>query len=164
MSLREDISKINKSYWHNDLVKIKPMETESELIYASFDCQLTDLQKEMVSPMWFIMGRAYLFKEDNYPCIIYNLNDEAIGFISFFKWKGIGEAYSWSYFIDLKHQGKGYGISSAKLAIDILKRSNANMMIKLATEKNNLKAQQIYCSLGFIKTDEIDGDDLVFVL
>lgn len=164
MSLREDLERLDKIYWQNDSVKIKPMLTESELIYASYDAKLTEEQKEMVSPMWFIMGRAYLFKEDNYPCIIYNLKNELVGFINFCKWQGDDKSYTWSYFIDLKYQGKGYGLNSAKLAIDILRRSNDNMIIKLATEKSNIKAQKLYCSLGFIKTTETDGDDLVFVL
>jgi diamine N-acetyltransferase len=73
-----------------------------------------------------------------------------------------GSAYSWSYFIDLEYQGKGYGKASAKLAIDILTKSNPNKIIKLATEQNNTKAHKLYESIGFKKTSVLDGDDLVF--
>lgn len=164
MSLRKDLENLNIIYWQNDFVKIKPMTTEKELIYAAYECQLTEEQKEMVSPLWFIIGRAYLNKDNYFPCIIYTLNDKPIGFISFSSWLGNGEAYSWSYFIDLKYQGKGYGKSAAELAIKILKKAAPYKTIKLATEKNNTKAHKLYMSLGFYKSSEMDGEDLVFVL
>ena len=164
MSLRTNLEKLNIICWQNDLVKIKSLTTEKELIYAAYECQLTEEQKEMVSPLWFIIGRAYLNKDNYFPCIIYTLDDKPIGFISFSTWIGNDEAYSWTYFIDLKYQGKGYGKSAAELAINILKTANQNKSIKLATEKNNTKAHKLYSSLGFSKSSEMDGNDIVFVL
>lgn len=164
MSLRQDLDALNVESWENEIVRIKPMTTEKELIYAAYECELSDEQKEMVSPLWFTIGRAYLDKENNVPCIIYNLKNQAIGFICFYAWNGESDAYSWSYFIDLKHQGKGYGKSSAELAINILKLANPSKLIKLASERNNLKAHKLYTLLGFSKSSEMDGDDLVFVL
>ena len=164
MSLRTDLERLNISCWQNDLVKIKHMTTEKELIYAAYECKLTDEQKEMVSPFWFLIGRAYLNKNDYYPCIIYNLNNEPIGFINFSSWIGNDDAYSWSYFIDLNYQGNGYGKSAAELAIKILNTAAPNKIIKLATEKNNKKAHKLYTSLGFKESSEIDGEDIVFVL
>ncbi len=163
MSLRNDLLRVPPKYWENEHVKIKPLETEADLIYAAHECELTDEQKELVSPVWFYIGRAYLHREDHYPCIIYNEHGERIGFISFSKWFG-GDAYSWGYFIDKNFQGKGYGKEAARLAIQILKKANPEMPIKLATEESNLKAQGLYTSLGFQKLNEMDGDDLVFGL
>ena len=164
MSLRKELELLNINEWQNDLVKIKPMTTENELIFVGYECQLTDEQKDFVSPIWFTLGRAYLYKVDNYPCIIYNLDNIPIGFINFYKWVGDKDAYSWSYFIDLKYQKKGFGKSAAKLAVDILKKSNSNIHIKLASEKDNYKAHNLYISLGFNKSSELDGDDIVFIL
>ena len=162
MSLRADLERLADEYWQNDHVKIKPLLTEADLIYAGYECQLTDEQKDLVNPFWFSIGRAYLFKEDNYPCIIYNACDEPIGFINLDKWLGSGDAYSWSYFIDKNHQGKGYGKYAAQLAVQILKQANPTKCIKLATEVGNTKAQALYLSLGFEKLAEMDGDDIVF--
>ena len=134
-----------------------------DLIYAGHYCRLSEGQKDMVSPFWYTIGRAYLFAEDNYPCIIYNEKSEAIGFINLCKCIG-DEANSWSFYIDKDHQGKGYGRSSASLAISILKTVAPDIPIKLATEQSNVKAQRLYASLGFRKADELDGDDLVYVL
>ena len=163
MSLRTDLEKLDNGCWENSYIKIKPIVTQNELVYVGAECQLNDDQKDLVNPFWFTMGRAYLFRDDNYPCIIYNENNEPIGFINLNIWYGSADAYSWSFYIDQSHQGKGYGRSSAELAIRILKSANPSKQIKLATERSNLKAQSIYLSLGFEKSDEMDGDDLVFI-
>lgn len=164
MSLRADLEKLADEHWRNAHIKIKPLSSMSDVIYAGCDCQLSDEQKDLVNPFWFSIGRAYLFREDNYPCIIYNALSEPVGFIVLSKWLAIGNAYSWSYFIDKEQQGKGYGKQAAKLAVHILKTANPNMCIKLATEANNTKAQKLYSSLGFKQLSEMDGDDLVFGL
>ena len=164
MSLRTDLEKLDAEYLQNEYVKIRLIATVSDLIYAGYDCQLTDEQKEFVSPFWFTIGRAYLFHEDNYPCIIYNSFDEPVGFINLNKWLGSGDAYSWSFFIDKNHQGKGYGKQTALLAINLLKAANPHKRIKLSTETYNTNAQHLYVSLGFEKSSEMDGDDIVFIL
>ena len=48
--------------------------------------------------------------------------------------------------------------------MDILKAADPQMPVKLATEPHNAKAQQLYESIGFVKSEEMDGDDLVFIL
>lgn len=164
MSLRTDLEKLSDGHWQNEYVKIKPLTTEADLIYAGFDCQLTGAQKTLVNPFWFSIGRAYLFKEDNYPCIIYNACNEPVGFINLDKWLGSGDAYSWSYYIDKDHQGKGYGKHAARLAVHILKAANPGKQIKLSAELSNSAAQALYLSLGFAKLSELDGDDVVFGL
>lgn len=164
MSLRADLEKLADEHWQNAHIKIKPLSTMSEVIYAGSDCRLTDEQKDLVNPFWFSIGRAYLFREDNYPCVIYNELGEPVGFIVLCKWLALGDAYSWSYFIDKEQQGKGYGKQAAKQAIHILKTANPDMCIKLSTEASNTKAQKLYKSLGFKQLSEMDGDDLVFGL
>lgn len=164
MSFRSDLEKLSDEHWQNAYVKIRPLSTEADLIYAGYACQLTDAQKELVNPFWFSIGRAYLFKEDNYPCIIYNACHEPVGFMNLCNWLGSGDAFSWSYYIDKKHQGKGYGKHAAALAVHILKSANPQKQIKLSTETGNTAAQALYLSLGFQKLDETDGDDIVFGL
>lgn len=164
MSIRMDLQRVADAHWSDDRVFIEPIKTEDDLIYALFDCQLTEEQKELVNPASFSVGRAYLFREDNYPCIIRNERKTPVGFINLCKWLADGDAYTWSFFIDEKYQGKGYGKSAARLAVRILKTANPAKPIKLSTEENNEKAQRLYISLGFKKLDEFDGDDLVFGL
>ena len=162
MSIRTDLECLKDTIWLNDNVCIKPITTQSDLVYAIFECQLNESQKELVNPASFSIGRAYLFREDNYPCIIYNEKKDPVGFINLNKWLGKGDAYSWSFYIDKDYQGKGYGRNAAQLAVRILKTANPSKPIKLSTEKDNEKAQRLYTSLGFKLLSELDGDDLVF--
>lgn len=164
MSLRSALECVDRALWSDGHVCIKPMETQDDLIYAGSDCRLTEEQKELVNPAWFSIGRAYLFPEDNVPCIIRDAQGTPVGFISLCKWLGKGNAYSWSFFIDRDRQGKGYGTAAAKIAIRILKAADPDMSLKLAAEQSNKKAQRLYTSLGFRLLPERDGDDLVFGL
>lgn len=164
MSLRTELENLPEAGWSNDAVFFRPVKTEADLIYAAYDCELEDTQKDLVNPAWFSIGRAYLSPENNYPCIICSREAEPIGFISLSKWLGSGDGYSWSYFLDRRQQGKGYGRKAAALAVSILKAAIPNKMIKLATEPCNEKAQNLYLSLGFVQLPELDGDDFVFGL
>ncbi len=118
----------------------------------------------MVNPAWFSIGRAYLSREDNYPCIILNEQMIPIGFINFCKWLPCGDAYSWSFFIDKRYQGRGYGRRTATKAVQVLKAADPHKAIKLAAEPDNKRAQALYIDLGFRILPELDGNDLVFAL
>ena len=74
-----------------------------------------------------------------------------------------GSATSWSYYIDVSEQGKGDGRAAAALAVRLLKAAFPNEAVKLSTEQINRKAQRLYEGLGFVRSEEMDGDDLVFV-
>lgn len=114
MGVRTDLGTVGNELWSNTHVSIRPLKTESDLIYTAYDCQLDDKQKELVNPAWYSIGRAYLFREDNYPCIIYDEQMTPIGFINLCKWLGKGDAYTWSFYIDKSRQGKGYGKAPLK--------------------------------------------------
>lgn len=164
MSVRSALETVENRLWSNARVTIRPLKTEDDLIYAAYECQLDDGQKEFVNPAWFSIGRAYLFREDNYPCVICDEQMTPIGFINLCKWRGEGDAFTWSYFIDKNRQGKGYGKSAAEAAVRILKAADPAKPVKLAAEKDNEKAHRLYTSLGFRLLPERDGDDLVFGL
>ena len=107
MSLREELEQLSNEHWQNEQVQIRPVLTQHDLIYAACGCQLTEEQKEFVNPACFSIGRAYLSREDNYPCIIYNERNEPIGFISLLKWLGKGDAYSMELLYRLPSAAKG---------------------------------------------------------
>ncbi|NLZ70172.1 MAG: GNAT family N-acetyltransferase [Clostridiaceae bacterium] len=164
MSLRTALENVEPALWTDGRVSISPLKTEADLIYAAYECRLSEEQKELANPAWFSIGRAYLFREDNYPCIICNERMRPISFINLCKWLGEGDAYTWSFFIDRNYQGKGYGRSAAQAAIRILKAANPTKPIKLAAEKSNERTQLLYISLGFTLLPGLDGDDIVFGL
>ncbi len=164
MSIRKKVEALPASAWQSDTVSFRPLSDEMDVVYAVDECRLTEEQQEMVNPAWFTIGRAYLHPQDHYPCLICDEKGDPIGFIDLDRWLGNGESYSWSYFIDCDHQGKGYGTAAGLLAIRLLRQADPNMPIKLAVEKDNARAQKLYRALGFALLDEMDGDDLVFGL
>ena len=164
MSLRSDLKKLSPEDWRNERIKLRPLLTEDNLIYAACDCQLTEEQQERVNPAWFSIERTYLFPEASLPCLIENEQSEPIGFLNLCQWSVESDTSSWSCFIGRRHQKKGCGKAAAQLAVHILKTAAPEKPIKLATEAQNLPAQSLYVSLGFQKLPEMDGDDLVFAL
>ena len=67
MSLRTELERLPDNEWLNDFVFFRPIRTEEDLIYAAYDCQLEDEQKNLVNPAWLSIGRAYISRDDNYP-------------------------------------------------------------------------------------------------
>lgn len=148
----------------SDKVGIKIIEDEDDLWYAVMECKITPEQEAFVNPAGFSIGRAYLNPENNVPCVIYKNGGERVGYIVLRTWLGEGEGYSWSFYVDKDHQGQGLGKAAAQLAVKILKAADSGMPIKLSAEADNVKAQRLYESIGFVKSDELDGDDLVFTV
>lgn len=163
-SLLELITALPGDTWLSETVSIRRIENDDDLWYAVAECRLSPEQEGFVNPAGFSIGRAYLAPNDNVPCVICKADGERIGFIVFRKWSGSDPGFNWSYFIDLRSQGMGHGKAAAKLAIKILRAADPKMPIKLSTEAFNTKAQRLYRSLGFTRSDELDGDDFVFVL
>ena len=157
MSLRSDLKKLSPEDWRNERIKLRPLLTEDNLIYAACDCRLREEQQERVNPAWFSVGRAYLFPEASLPCLIENEQSEPIGFLNLCQWSAESDTSSWSCFIGRRHQKKDCGKTAAQLALHILKTAAPEKPIKLATEA-------LYVSLGFQKLPEMDGDDFVFAL
>lgn len=164
MSLRSDLKKLSPEDCRNERIKLRPLLTEDNLIYAACDCRLTEEQQERGNPAWFSIERAYLFPEASLPCLIENEQSEPIGFLNLCQWSAESDTSSWSCFIGRRHQKKDCGKAAAQLALHILKTAAPEKPIKLATEAQNLPAQSLYVSLGFQKLPEMDGDDLVFAL
>ena len=159
-TLKDQILALPESSFTQDNFHIRPIQDDYDLWYAVVECQLAPGQENYVNPAGFSIGRAYLHPENNIPCIILK-NQARIGYIVLRKWAD-GSANSWSYYLDRKSQGFGYGKAAAQLAVRILQQADPNTPIKLSAEQANHSAQRLYCSLGFIHNGEMDGDDLVF--
>ena len=160
-SLKDKIESLDNHIFLHNSIRISPIRDDYDLWYAVVECKLARGQEILVNPAGFSIGRAYLNPESNIPCIIWN-GDTRIGYIVLREWNG-NEANSWSFYLSQEHQGYGYGKAAARLAVQILLAAAPQTPIKLSTEKENHKAQQLYLDLGFQCTDELDGDDLVFV-
>lgn len=177
MNLRHSLSSLPEAAFSDERISFREIVSEDDLAWATCDLQLPPDQQDMVNPAGFSIGRAYLFPEDNIPYLICKREDGTpIGFISlcFSHWSDdknrnrwcsyiTHPSTSWSYFIVPEYQGKGFGKAAAKLAVRILLEAAPDYPIELSTEQENLRAQKLYTEIGFVKTNELDGDDLVYL-
>jgi diamine N-acetyltransferase len=160
-TLKERFDQLESADLSLEGISILPIRDDYDLWFATVECRLASGQEDHVNPAGFSIGRAWLNPASHIPCIIRH-GTTRIGYIVLRKWVG-SEATSWSYYLDVQHQGKGLGKTAARLAVKILKTAMPELPIKLSTEKDNEKAQRLYRSIGFQLSHELDGDDLVFV-
>ena len=72
----------------------------------------------------------------------------------------------WRLMIDKKFQGKGFGKKAMDLALEFIKTfpCGSAEYCWLSYESDNDVARQLYKSVGFVETDEKDGDEIVAIL
>ena len=72
----------------------------------------------------------------------------------------------WRLMIDKKFQGNGFGNQAINLALEFVKPfpCGTAKYCWLPYESDNDVARQLYKSIGFVETDEKDGEEIVAVL
>ena len=72
----------------------------------------------------------------------------------------------WCLMIDKKFQGKGFGKKAIDLALEFINSFPCGIAkyCWLSYESDNDVAQQLYKSIGFVETDEKDGEGIVAIL
>ena len=72
----------------------------------------------------------------------------------------------WRFMIDKKFQGKGFGKKAMDLALEFINTFPCGTAKNcwLSYELDNDVARQLYKSVGFVETDEKDGEEIVAVL
>lgn len=72
----------------------------------------------------------------------------------------------WRLMIDKKFQGKGFGKKAMNLAIEFINAfpCGTAKYCWLSYGSDNDVARQLYKSVGFVETDEKDGDEIVAIL
>ena len=163
MDVRESIGALDAAAFDSDRIFFKKVEGERDL-WNMGDLYLPDDQADLVNPLWFSLGRAYVKPHENMPFLITNKADgKVIGFIQLCRFLGCDEeSVTWSCFIIPEYQHKGFGKESVILATKILRTAFPDLPIKVAVEQANVTAQKLYNSLGLTFTGEMDGSDFVF--
>ena len=72
----------------------------------------------------------------------------------------------WRLMIDKKFQGKGFGKKAMELALEFVNTfpCGTAKYCWLSYECDNEEARQLYKSVGFVETDEKDGDEIVAIM
>lgn len=72
----------------------------------------------------------------------------------------------WRFMIDKRFQHKGYGKAALRLALDFIRTYPCGRAEKcwLSYEPENITAQKLYSSFGFVPNGEKDVDEIIAVL
>ena len=140
--------------------------------------EVFDNQKRFVAPNNISIIEAYLAITENNDVFTFGIyNDDApVGFLM------IGfdvnsddadvpkiakENYNiWRFMIDKKFQGKGFGKKAMNLALEFVNTFPCGTAeyCWISYESDNDVARQLYQAVGFVETDEKDGEEIVAIL
>lgn len=140
--------------------------------------ELFDNQKSFVAPNNISIIEAYIAITENNDVFTFGIykDDTPIGFLMIgFDVNSDDEGapriakdnYNiWRLMIDKKFQGKGFGKKAMNLALEFVNTfpCGTAKYCWLSYESDNYVARQLYQSVGFVETDEKDGEEIVAIL
>lgn len=120
-------------------------------------------QKEFVASNLTILARAYAYRDSNSQVYaIYN-EDIPIGLLMQREYEEDNKLF-WvldQFMITEKYQRMGYGKAAINLWIDLIKRKNRYTSIVLCYIEGDEAAKNLYLSMGFYHTGEVDEDEII---
>ena len=140
--------------------------------------EVFDNQKSFVAPNNISIIEAYLAIIENdhvFTFGIYN-DDVPVGFLMIGFDVNSDDADApkiakgnyniWRLMIDKTFQGKGFGKKAIELALEFINTfpCGTAKYCWLSYENDNYVARQLYQSVGFVETDEKDGEEMVAIL
>lgn len=140
--------------------------------------EVFDNQKSFVAPNNISIIEAYLAIVENGHVFTFGIyNDDApVGFLMIGFDVNSDDADApkiakgnyniWRFMIDKKFQGKGFGKKAMDLALEFVNTfpCGTAKYCWLSYESDNDVARQLYQSVGFVETDEKDGEEIVAIL
>ena len=140
--------------------------------------EVFDNQKSFIAPNNISIIEAYLAIVENghvFTFGVYN-DDVPVGFLMIGFDVNSDDADApriakgnyniWRLMIDKKFQGKGFGKKSIELALEFINTfpCGTAKYCWLSYESDNDVARQLYQTVGFVETDEKDGEEIVAIL
>ena len=157
---------------------LKLKKTNRKNVEEILKLEVFDNQKRFVAPNNISIIEAYLAIVENGHVFTFGIyNDDApvgflmIGFDMNSDDEGApriakGNYNIWRFMIDKKFQGKGFGKKAMDLALEFVNTFPCGIAkyCWLSYESDNDVARQLYQSVGFVETDEKDGEEIVAIL
>ena len=108
--------------------------------------KVADDQSNFVSTNVLSLAKAFVYKQDAFPFVIYN-DEIMVGFIMLRK---VTNGYLiWQLMIDERYQSRGYAKEALKLAIEWMKKDKDCHVITVTYKKGNDIAEKLYYKFGF---------------
>ena len=136
-------------------VTLRPLTKENW--HECIRLKVSDAQKEYVASNVYSIAETR-FEPTCVPLTIY-ANEEMVGFTMY----DTSDYYIVRFMIDANYQGKGYGRAALLLLIEQFERERAHPSTSLSYVPGNDVAEQLYESVGFRKTGEMNDGEAVMV-
>mgnify|MGYP006286679477 CR=1 FL=1 len=121
--------------------------------------EVTESQQAFVAePAYYLALCCY--GDTWHPLAIYN-DKRVIGFMMWAVDPADGSCWLGGILINKDDQGQGYGREAVRTAITMLSDADGHQDFALSYSPSNKKAKHLYETLGFVETDEWEGDEIV---
>jgi len=142
-------------------------EITEDNYFEYIELKVSEKQRPFVAGPITSLAHAWLYYERARPFAIYN-DEVMVGYLMLDIDYDCGSPNKtcavWRLMIDEKHQGKGYGKTALKLAIQYLKDNCSPNIIRVNLISGNEAAESMYKSFGFVESGEVYGKQFTMVL
>ena len=149
-----------------DLVTLR--EITADTVRAVIKLAVTEYQNRFVAPNAVSLAQALFAPEAWYRAIY--LADELVGFVMLADDSLLDpvpenpQVGVWRFMVDAKHQRKGVGRAAMLLVIEHVRRKGVFDKLAISYVPEDGGPEQLYLSLGFRPTGEMDEDEVVMEL
>jgi diamine N-acetyltransferase len=143
-------------------------EITAETVRAVMKLSVTEYQTRFVAPNAWSLGQA-LFSPEAWYRAIY-LAEEPVGFVMLSDQSLLDpmpenpRVEVWRFMVDAKHQRKGVGRAAMLQVIEHVRRKGLFEKLAISYIPEEGGPEQLYLSLGFRPTGEMDEDEVVMEL
>ncbi len=142
----------------SDGVSLRPVGKDNW--HAVADLRVAEEQRAFVAEPSFYLALCCYSDVGWQPLAIY-AGEQVIGMLIWAVDPADGSCWLGGILIDRGRQGRGYGRQAILAALDMLRAQHGQRQFALSYQPANGVAKHLYGTLGFVETDEWDGDEVV---
>lgn len=128
----------------------------------------TDPDRKMPLDEKWITSNAYSLLQcvydEEWDCRILMDGEKAVGFVFYGYWSEEDQYMLCRYMIDVKYQNNGYGKAFLPMVVAQIREQFGCKDVYTSVADENIHALHLYTSFGFERTDDMDGEERVYVL
>ncbi len=148
-----------------DRLKLKPVTKDNwrAAVFLTTDPE----RKNPLDQQWITSNAFSLLQtvyDSNWDCRLILAGEKAVGFVFYGYWEEKDRYLLCRFMIDEKYQGHGYGKAALPLAVEQIRKQYGCKDVYLTVEDANIRAIKLYTNFGFVRTEELDETERVYVL
>jgi diamine N-acetyltransferase len=151
----DNAAKIDAGQDGSAVVTVTPVTAENWRLVADLDVR--DEQRAFVAPVTYYLALCAYDGGPWQPLVVYS-GATVVGFVMEAVDPSDGSCWIGGVVIDSASQGRGFGRATME-ALIARARAGSRPSVGLSYHPDNTVARQLYASLGFVETGEVDGHE-----